>query len=218
MKATAKDKVMNTLFKFQLPFFSLFVLILSVTLFYKSYQLSSTRLFIIAFLTPYLVPLLTWRLIHFIYPLKEGSCEYLAEKTFSPWLSSYRIQEIYLKLPILERLIHFVPFLFNLWLKAWGSQIGKRVLIPPTVKIVDRASLKIGNNVYLGDEVYFSSHFIVQKNGRIFCYHKSVTIEDNSFIGAFTKLGPGACVKANSKVKAFSYFSMNSSKAGNFAD
>jgi acetyltransferase-like isoleucine patch superfamily enzyme len=218
LKATAKDKVMNSLFKFQLPFFSLFVLCLSLYFLGVAYKLSSATYLIFAFLTPYLIPLLTWRLINFIYPLKEGSCEYLAEKTFSPWLSSYRIQEIYLKLPILEGLIHFVPFLYNSWLKAWGSEIGKRVLIPPSVKIVDRTSLKIGNNVYLGDEVYFSSHFIVQKNGRIFCYHKSVTIEDNCFIGAFTKLGPGACVKANSKVKAFSYFSMNSSVPGNFSD
>lgn len=218
MKATAKDKVMNSLFKFQLPFFSLFVLCLSLFFFSKAYHLSSPNYLILGCITPYLLPLLTWRLIHFLYPLKEGSAEYLAEKTFSPWLSSYRIQEIYLKLPIFERLIHFVPFLYNYWLRAWGSQIGKRVLIPPTVKVVDRASLNIGNNVYLGDEVYFSSHFIIQKNGRIFCYHKSVTIEDNCFIGAFTKLGPGACVKENSKVKAFSYFSMNSSVPGNFAE
>jgi acetyltransferase-like isoleucine patch superfamily enzyme len=208
---------MNALFKFQLPFFSLFVLIFTIYLLVKSYETSSTTLLVLGLLSPYIIPLGTWRLINFLYPLKEGSTEYLAEKTFSPWLSGYRIQEIYLKLPFLERIIHFVPFLYNSWLRAWGSKVGKRVLIPPTVKIIDRASLRIGNNVYMGDEVYFSSHFIIQRNGRIFCYHKSVTIEDNCFIGAFTKLGPGATVKSGSTVKAFSYYSMNSSEAGSFA-
>jgi acetyltransferase-like isoleucine patch superfamily enzyme len=192
--------------------------ILTIFLLTKSYELSSKFLLVLGLLTPYILPLFTWKLINFIKPLKEGSGEYLAEKTFSPWLSSYRIQEIYLKFPFLERAIHLVPFLYSSWLRAWGSKVGKRVLIPPTVKVVDRTSLDIGNNVYLGDEVYFSSHFIVQKNGRIFCYHKSVTIEDNCFIGAFTKLGPGARVKENSVVKAFSYYSLNSSEPGNFGD
>lgn len=209
---------MNALFKFQLPFFSLFVVVLAVYLLVKSYELNSKVYLISGLLTPYLVPLYTWKFINLIAPLKEGSTEYLAEKTFSSWLSSYRIQEIYLKFPFLEKIIHLVPFLYNSWLRAWGSKVGKRVLIPPTVKIVDRTSLNIGNNVYLGDEVYFSSHFIVQKNGRVFCFHKSVTIEDNCFIGAFTKLGPGARVKENSTVKAFSYYSLNSSEPGNFGE
>ena len=208
MKIYLKDVVINTLCKILLPFYSLFIAVLSV------YYLLNSK-FIAAFLTLYLLPLATWRVIHFFYPLKEGT-SYIAGEIFSPWLSSYRIQEIYIKFPFLEKIIMLVPFLFNAWLRLWGSKIGRRVLFAPNTTIIDRAGLIIDDNVYIGDQCYFSCHFVLEKDQKFLCTYKKIRIGGHSFIGAFSRFAPGAKVKEGSRVRAFSFFRMNSEVAETF--
>lgn len=208
MKIFIRDKIINTLFKIILPFYGLIIALFAFLFFLKgSFWLGLGMI--------YLVPVCTWRLINFFFPLEEGK-SYIAGATFSPWLSSYRIQEIYIKIPLLERLILLVPFLFNLWLRAWGAKIGKRVLFAPNTTIVDRPGIEIGDYVYLGDQCYFSSHLILEKNKKFICIYKKIKIEEDCFIGAFTKFAPGAKVKKGSRVRTFSFFRINSDVAESF--
>lgn len=208
MKIFLRDKVINTVCKSILPFYPL--IIATLTIYFLSQVRIGTALFCL-----YLFPLITWKFINFFYPLKEGK-SYIAGPTFSPWLTSYRIQEIYIKLPVLEKIIMLVPFLYNVWLRAWGSKIGKRVLFAPNITIIDRAGLEIGNYVYFGDGCYLSSHLILEKNKKFICFYKKIKIEDNSFIGAFTTLAPGALIKEGSRIRTFSFFRMNSDRAESF--
>lgn len=205
MKNIIKDKIVNTLCKIILPFYSLIVVVLAIVSFFKFNIWASLGVI-------YLLPLFTWRFINFFYPLKDSK-GYIAGATFSPWLSSYRIQEIYIKFPFLEKILMLVPFLFNIWLRAWGSKIGKRVLFTPNTIIIDRPGLDIGDNVYFGDKCYLSSHLVIEKDKKFFCIYKKIKIEDNSFIGAFSTFGPGSLVRSGSRLNAFSLFKLNSDKA-----
>lgn len=208
MKIFIRDKVINTLCKIILPFYGLIIVLLAL------FFLSKGSLWLCLGVL-YLLPVCTWRVINFFYPLMEGK-SYIAGDTFSPWLSSYRIQEIYIKLPFLERFILLVPFLFNLWLRAWGAKIGKRVLFAPNTTIVDRPGIEIGDYVYLGDQCYFSSHLILEKDKKFICLYKKIRIEEDCFIGAFTKFAPGAKVRKGSRVRTFSFFRINSDVAESF--
>lgn len=191
-----------------LPFYSLLIAAMS------TYFILNSR-FMAALFTLYLLPLMTWRILDLCYPLKEGT-SYIAGKSYSPWLSSYRIQEIYIKLPFLERVIMLVPFLYNVWLRLWGSKIGKRVLFAPNITVIDRAGLEIGDNVYIGDQCYFSCHLVLEKDKKFLCTYKKIRIGENSFIGAFSKFAPGAKVVDRSRVRAFSFFRLNSEVAETF--
>jgi len=213
MKASKKDIIMNLLFKKTLPFFTLFVSILFVGTLILSYQKSSCALLAIALLIPYLVPLVLFRVICAIYPMKIGA-SFFGEDKFSPWISSYRIQQVYLMFPILERLLFIVPGLFNLWLRLWGSKIGKNVNFIPGVEVVDRGHITIGDNVFIGNKCYFSPHVVQVRKGRFFLYYKGITIGDNCFLGAFSTFGPGTEIASGTSLPSGSYYTVNKKTPG----
>lgn len=164
-------------------------------------------------LTPYLVPLLIQRIVLGIYPMKEGGAYIgLEEHTFSPWLFSLRVQQIYLVFPQLERLLFYLPGMYSAWLRAWGSNIGKNVFWTPGTIINDRSLMDVGDFVIFGHNTYMSSHFLRVKNGRFFVYVKKIKIGSGSFIGAFSKMGPGTNIAPGSQVQAMSLFSLNRDK------
>jgi acetyltransferase-like isoleucine patch superfamily enzyme len=164
-------------------------------------------------LIPYLVPLLLFRIICAIYPMKIGP-SFFGEDVFSPWVSSYRIQQIYLMFPVLERALFFIPGLYCFWLRLWGSKIGKNVNFIPGVEVVDRGHLNIGNNVFVGNKCYFSPHVVQVRKGRFFLYYKGVTVGDNCFLGAFSTFGPGTVIADGSSIPSGSYYTVNKSEPG----
>lgn len=213
MKATKKDIIMNLMFKKTLPFFPFFLIILIIGTLYLSYLKSSCALLILGLLMPYLVPLLLFRVICAIYPMKIGP-SFFGEEKFSPWISSFRLQQIYMIFPVLERVLFFVPGLYCAWLRAWGSKIGKNVNFLPGVEVVDRGHLNIGNNVFIGNKCYFSPHVVQVRKGRYFLYYKPVTVGDNCFLGAFSTFGPGTEVAPGSTIPSGSYYTVNKKEPG----
>ena len=159
-------------------------------------------------LTPYLLPLLSFRSLTWIFPLKEGR-EYVKKGSLSVWFLTYRIQLLYGLLPALEGVLLAFPGLFSLWLRAWGSNIGSRVFWAATVKVTDRSHLIIGDNVFIGNEVYFSPHVVSRGQERNFLYYRRITIEKNCFIGAGCRMGPGVRIKTGSKVPALTDLYLN---------
>jgi len=213
MKATKKDFILNFIFKKTLPFFPFMLLLLMATTFYFAYIHSCWMHLVAGLLIPYLVPLLMFRIICAIYPMKIGP-SFFGEDQFSPWISSFRLQQIYMMFPFLERVLFFVPGLFNLWLRLWGSKIGKNVNFLPGVEVVDRGHLNIGDNVFIGNKCYFSPHVVQVRKGRFFLYYKPVTIGDNCFLGAFSTFGPGTEVASGSSIPSGSYYTVNKKEPG----
>jgi acetyltransferase-like isoleucine patch superfamily enzyme len=180
--------------------FPLSALTLIIGLLYN-FVTNPTLLTLIYFiLAIYLYPLLAYRLHNIIFPLKEGVYN-LALKKYNPWWGSYKIQQIYYHLPFLESLLIMCPGLYSLWLRAWGSKIGKNIVWTPNIQITDRSLMIIGDNVVFGHQAQFISHVITPKKNEIALYIKKILIGQNSFIGAASRFGPGVTIHENTSIR-----------------
>jgi len=145
-------------------------------------------------------PLLCWHLHRRIWPIKIG-LSYLGRPTYSPWWGSYQMQYLFLLFPSFERILHVVPGLFSLWLRAWGSKIGRGVFWTPHTLILDRSLLTFGDGIIVGHRCSFASHIIsLNKKGELVLFVKPVVIGMNCFIGAGSDIGPGAIVAPNTRL------------------
>lgn len=141
----------------------------------------------------YGLPLLVFRLHEMIYPIKQ-KVSYLIGKKYIPWWGSHQIQVIYIAIPVLESVLRLIPGVFSLWLRLWGSKIGKNVYWTPTLEIADRSLLEIGDNVVIGHRVAFSSHVIKPKKENLMLYVKKVKIGNNVFVGGGSMIAPGVVI------------------------
>ena len=141
----------------------------------------------------YGVPLLTFRAIDVIRPLREGR-SYLDGPRYSPWWGSHNIQRIYIAFPQLESLLQLIPGAFSLWLRLWGSRIGRRVHWTPRVEIADRSLLDVGDDVVFAHKIECYAHAIKPRRGRLVLYVRRIRIGSRVFLGAGTRIGPGARV------------------------
>lgn len=159
----------------------------------------------------YLLPPLLQRLMNARYPMRQGATSVKIDE-YNAWINSFRLQKIFTIFTFLERALFLVPGLYPAWLRLWGSKIGKGVYILPGVEIVDRGNLELGNYVFIGNKCYLSPHVAMNKNGKMFVYVKNIVVEDNVFIGAFSKLGPGTKISKGEMVPAGSAYFLNSTK------
>lgn len=151
-------------------------------------------LWLLAFLSClYGLPLLTFRVIDLIRPLREGR-SYLDGSRYSPWWGSHHIQRIYIAFPQLESLLQLIPGAFSLWLRLWGSRVGRRVHWTPRVEIADRSLLEVGDDVVFGHKIECYAHAIKPRRGRLILYVRRIRIGSRVFLGAGTRIGPGASV------------------------
>lgn len=156
----------------------------------------------IILLEMYFLPLILFRIHNLFLPLREGTWD-LAEKRYNVWWASYMFQYPFIALPWIESLLHFFPGLFSLWLRAWGSKIGRGVTWTPRVEILDRAMVEIGDNVVLGHLTTMSSHVISNSsaNNKPRLMIKKIRIGERALIGADSQLGPGATVEPRVTLK-----------------
>lgn len=148
----------------------------------------------------YLLPLLLNCIHNFFYPLIEESVS-LQSKDYSAWWGNHQLQYLFIVVPQFEQILHLVPGLYSVWLRAWGSKIGKRVFWTPRVEILDRGLVEIGDGVVIGHLTAMSSHMVADIDGKPHLITKKIIIGERSFIGADSQFGPGAIIQPRSKVK-----------------
>jgi hypothetical protein len=141
----------------------------------------------------YLVPPLTFRLHRRFFPA-EKSFSNLLERRYSPWWGAHQIQAIYIAIPQLEAVLRLVPGLYSAWLRLWGSKIGRSVYWTPNVEITDRQVLDIGDRVVCGHKCKFLGHAIKPRGEAMMLYTRTIKIGNDVFIGAGSRIGPGATV------------------------
>ena len=156
----------------------------------------------------YVAPLLAFRAHQLVFPLKEGPSR-LVGKGYSPWYGGHQIQVIYLAFPALETAIRLIPGAFSLWLRLWGSRVGRRVYWTPLVEISDRSLVDIGDDVIFGHRSGAYGHIIKPSRENLLLYVKKVRIGDGSFIGAGVALAPGVVVHPGAMVEAGSHLYPN---------
>lgn len=141
----------------------------------------------------YLLPPATLRIHEMFFPLREGLSK-LSEPKYSPWWGAHQIQLIYIAVPQLEALLRVVPGLYSAWLRLWGSRVGRGVYWTPNVEITDRSRLEIGDRVVFGHKSKLLGHAIKPKGGAVILYLRAIKIGNDVFIGAGSRIGPGAVI------------------------
>jgi hypothetical protein len=141
----------------------------------------------------YLLPPLTFRVHQIFFPVRERVSD-LAERCYSPWWGAHQIQIIYIALPQLEAILRLVPGLYSLWLRLWGSKVGRNVHWTPTVEITDRSMLIIGDRVVFGHKTKCLGHAIKPRGKSMMLYVHAIRIGNDVFIGAGSRIGPGVVI------------------------
>lgn len=147
----------------------------------------------------YIFPLLIYKIHNYFLPIKENT-SYLCGKEYSPWWGSHQIQSIYITFPVFESILRLIPGAFSLWLRLWGSPVGKKVYWTPKVEITDRGLVEIGDNVVFGHEVGIYSHIIKPKKQDLLLYVKKVKVGSNVFVGAGNNIAPGVIIEDNTYI------------------
>ena len=152
---------------------------------------------VVMILVVYLLPPITLRLHEMFFPLREGLSK-LSEPKYSHWWGAHQIQLIYIALPQLEALLRLVPGLYSAWLRLWGSRVGSKVYWTPNVEITDRSMLEIGDRVVFGHKCKLLGHAIKPKGAAVILYLRAIKIGSDTFIGAGSRIGPGAVISDGS--------------------
>ncbi len=139
----------------------------------------------------YLLPILCMRVHHWVSPLKEGSSN-IAELHYSPWWATHQFQAVFNAIPIFDAILRLIPGSYSIWMRLWGSTIGKGVYWTPLVDITDRGLMEVGNHVIFGHKASCFSHVIIHKPDKLILYVKRISIGDYVFVGAGSRIGPGA--------------------------
>jgi len=152
-------------------------------------------------LTIYLFPLVCFHVHQWVAPVKEGDSSLVG--SYSPWYGTHMIQTVFIAFPGTERILRLVPGLFSLWLRCWGSKVGRNVYWTPHFEVADRGLLEIGDNVVFGYNVKVACHVISpSREMGLKLYIKKCVMEDRSFLGATASLAPGVLVREGALVKA----------------
>lgn len=165
------------------------------TMFSRSHYLNVPVLLFLV----YLFPLIAYRIHSLFFPLGDGFWD-ITEKKYNPWWGSHMFQFPFIACPWLEALIHFCPGLYSLWLRGWGSKIGKNIFWTPRVEILDRGLVEIGDNCVFGHMTILCSHMVAKIDGRPCLVLKKIQIGERCFIGADSQFGPGVIVPDQTKV------------------
>jgi len=192
-----------------MTFYPLFILASLGAAIYEFVVQSSLITFLIPFGVAYLLPLLSFRLHNFIFPLRTGVTD-ISTSAYSSWWGGHQIQLIYLIFPQLELILRVIPGAYSFWLRLWGSEVGQNVYWAPTISLEDRSLVKVGDNVVFGHQTGFYGHVVTPKEGKHLLFVKEITIGSNCFIGGRTELGPGCRVNDNSFTKAGTHIYPNS--------
>lgn len=154
----------------------------------------------------YLVPPLLLRVLLLAFPLVHGTHP-LGSRAFLIWWASSQPQVIFSRLPFLEELLRFVPGLYSLWLRLWGSKIGRLTYWAPGVRVMDRSLLRMGDDVVLGAGARLCAHVVSNDAaGQSVLHVGPIQIGDHSRIGGYALLSPGSIVDADEEVHICALF------------
>ena len=146
----------------------------------------------------YILPLVPARILR--ESLRKSPSEIpIGSANFLKWWACFQCQVIFLRFPSLEEIIRLIPGCYSLWLRLWGSRVGKFTYWAPRTFILDRGLLDIGDNVVFGAGVKLNPH--VMEKGKLLL--SPVKIGHRSLIGGYSLLTAGTEIADGETVRAF---------------
>lgn len=149
----------------------------------------------------YIVPLVPGRLLR--AALRAAPPEITIDsREFLCWWASFQCQVLFLRFPVLEETLRLIPGLYSLWLRGWGSRIGKLTYWAPRTVILDRGFLDLGDHVILGAGVRLNPH-VIERDPEPTLRLAPIKIGDGAMIGGYSLLTAGTEIAAGEATRAF---------------
>ena len=149
----------------------------------------------------YLAPLVPGRVLR--ESLRSAPSEIpIDSRDFLRWWASFQCQVLFLRFPLFEEILRLIPGLYSLWLRAWGSRIGKLTYWAPQTIILDRGFLDIGDHVVFGAGVRLNPH-VMERNPEPVLRLAPVKIGAGAMIGGYSLLTAGTEIAAGEATRAF---------------
>ncbi|BDS06165.1 hypothetical protein NT6N_12050 [Oceaniferula spumae] len=128
----------------------------------------------------------------------------IGSRAFFFWWATMQCQMLFGRLPILEEMLRLVPGLYSLWLRLWGSQIGRLTFWAPGTVILDRGFLHLGDDVVLGAGVRFNPH-VIRKNkaGEPELQLAPIRLGDRVSVGGYSLLTAGTVIPDDETTRAY---------------
>ena len=95
-----------------------------------------------------------------------------------------------------------IPGVYSLWLRLWGSRIGKLTYWVPQTLILDRGFLDIGDHVVFGAGVRINPH-VMENDSAPVLRLSPVKIGDDCMIGGYSLLTAGTEIAPGEATRAF---------------
>jgi hypothetical protein len=150
----------------------------------------------------YLMPPILARLVLAFATFSEGTIA-IGSTNFFCWWASFQLQIIFCRFPALEEALRLIPGLYSLWLRLWGSKIGRLTYWSPGVAITDRSFLSIGNDVVFGAGVRLNAHVLARsKEGVMQLILAPVKIGDHVMVGGYSLLTAGTEISPDEATRA----------------
>ena len=150
----------------------------------------------------YLLPPVIARIILLLAPISFGRIA-LGSKPFFLWWTLFQLQVVFCRIPAFEEIMRLLPGLYSLWLRLWGSRIGRLTYWSPGVMFTDRSFLHIGNDVVFGAGARLNAHVMMKgKDGRLQLVLAPVKIGDRALVGGYSLLTAGTEVAPDEATRA----------------
>jgi hypothetical protein len=150
----------------------------------------------------YFLPPLAARLILFLVSIPPGKIA-VGSRAFFGWWTLFQLQIVFCRLSILEEILRLIPGAYSLWLRLWGSRIGRLTYWSPGTTITDRSFLQIGNDVVFGAGVRLNAHVLARdQDGRMELLLAPLKIGDRAVVGGYSLLTAGTEICADTATRA----------------
>ena len=150
----------------------------------------------------YLLPPVVARCILKVWPIREGSIQ-MPSRDYFVWWILLNLQVVFCRLPFLEELMRFVPGAYGVWLRLWGSKIGRFSYWAAGLQILDRSFLDIGDGVVFGAGVRLNPHVIAKNaSGEMELLLATVHLGKRAVIGGYALLTAGTRVADDESTRA----------------
>lgn len=192
-------------------YFSPAVVGATLALAWMAVRYGAVSLLVLAVLNLYLTPLVAYRVFHYFFPIREGFQTLWPLDPEDPpaWFVGHKLQLVFTAFPMLERAIVLVPGAYALWLRLWGSKVGRDTFFTPQIEAADRGLVEIGDDCFFGHRVFLSSHMVIKKGERYVLFVRRVRIGAGSFVGALSHFGPGTSIPKGTFVPLASFTALN---------
>ena len=149
----------------------------------------------------YLLPLIPGRLLR--ESLRKAPQEIvIGSPDFLRWWACFQCQVLFLRFPSLEEVLRSLPGIYSLWLRLWGSRIGRLTYWAPRTVILDRGFLDIGDHVVLGAGVRLNPHVMEREESPVLKL-APIKVGNRALVGGYSLLTAGTEIADDEATRAF---------------